>query len=70
MSKKSTKEGDYTSGEENKNGSDINNSDMKEVKDCLMSSLVFSNFLREVYYRVTIPHLLVGLISQDYKPEY
>ena len=43
MSDKSKNEGDCTSGEENKNGSDNNNTNMKEVMDCLISSLVFSN---------------------------
>ena len=50
MSSKSKKEGDCTSGEENKNGSDIINTNMKEVMGFLKSSLIFSNFfVRGVY---------------------
>jgi hypothetical protein len=35
MSSKSKKEGDCTSGDENKSVSDVNNGNMKEVMDCL-----------------------------------
>ena len=71
MSGKSKKEGDCTSGEENKNGSNIINTNMKEVMDCLISSLIFSNFFfRGVYWRVIIPHLLVVLTSLHYYSEY
>ena len=45
MSGKSKKEGDCTSGEENKSGSDNNNMNIMEVMDCLYKQVKNSNFL-------------------------